>query len=117
MERLDNCRQHLHSQVASEECYPFGPDTQVFKIKGKMFALIGYRNGKYFINLKAKPDDVLFLIEQYDEIYSGYHMNKKHWISVDIAQVENRAMLQGLIDDSYALVKSSLPKKVQAEFN
>ena len=115
MDQLENCRQYLHSQVGSEECYPFGPDTQVFKIMGKMFALIGFRNSKYFINLKAKPDDVLFLIEQYDEIHSGYHMNKKHWISVEITQLESMGMLQGLIDDSYMLIKSSLPKKVQAE--
>jgi predicted DNA-binding protein (MmcQ/YjbR family) len=106
---------YLLSLRSVEEDFPFGPETQVFKIKGKMFALIGYRNDKYFLNLKAKPDDVLFLIDQFDSVTAGYHMNKKHWISVEIGHQENLGMVEGLIDESYNIVKSSLSKKLQAE--
>lgn len=108
---------YLLSLTGAELYYPFGPDTLVFKVKGKMFALIGHRNGKDFMNLKAIPDNVLFLTEQYESITPGYHMNKKHWISVEIGHIDNDGMLEGLVNDSYLLVKSSLTKRLQAELN
>ena len=104
---------YLQSLNGAQETYPFGPDTQVFKVMDKMYALIGYRNGKYFVNLKAKPEDVLFLTEQYEAITPGYHMNKLHWISVDISVPEMDDMIEDLVNHSYQLVVSKLPKKQQ----
>lgn len=117
MNSVAQLSQYLLSFSGSLEDFPFGPETQVFKVKGKMFALIGYRNGKDFINLKAEPNNVLFFIEQYESVTAGYHMNKKHWISVEVGHSENEEMLKSLIDDSYQLVKSSLTKKLQAELD
>lgn len=117
MDHVKHWTDYLLSLSGSEQSYPFGPETLVFKVKEKMFALIGYRNGKYFINLKAIPDNVLFLSEQNESITLGYHMNKKHWVSVELGHIENEGMLEGLVDDSYLLVKSSLTKKRQAELD
>jgi predicted DNA-binding protein (MmcQ/YjbR family) len=66
-----------------------------------------------FVNLKAKPEDVLFLTEQYEAITPGYHMNKLHWISVDISDSEVDDMLKDLVCQSYLLVIAKLPKKQQ----
>ncbi|MDB1123856.1 MmcQ/YjbR family DNA-binding protein [Vibrio algarum] len=115
MDDIKQWSKYLLSLPGSDLSYPFGPDTLVFKVKGKMFALIGHRNDKDFMNLKAIPDNVLFLTEQYESITPGYHMNKKHWVSVEIGHSENDGMLKGLADDSYLLVKSSLTKKLQNE--
>lgn len=104
---------YLLSFNGAQECYPFGPGTQVFKVMDKMYALIGYRNGKNFVNLKAKPEDVLFLTEQYEAITPGYHMNKLHWISVDISDPEMDDMIDDLVNHSYQLIASKLPKKQQ----
>lgn len=105
---------YLLSFNGAQECYPFGPDTQVFKVMDKMYALIGYRNGKDYINLKAKPQDVLSLTDQYQAITPGYHMNKAHWISVEINNPEVDALTKELVEHSYLLIVSSLPKKKQA---
>ena len=114
---LKQLTDYLLTLKGAEESYPFGPETQVFKIQGKMFALIGYREGKDFINLKADPHDVFFLTEEYSSITPGYHMDKKHWVSVEVGHSESAGMLKGLVDDSYQLVKSKLTKKLQAELD
>lgn len=100
----------LLSYKGSTEEFPFGPETQVFKVKGKMFALIGHRGGKDFINLKANPEDVPFLIEQFESISGGYHMNKRHWVTVTLDHSENEIVLEDLIAKSYQLVVSKLTK-------
>ncbi|WP_333909659.1 MmcQ/YjbR family DNA-binding protein [Vibrio sp. SCSIO 43137] len=100
----------LLSYKGSTEEFPFGPETQVFKVKGKMFALIGRREGKDFINLKADPEDVPFLIEQFESISGGYHMNKRHWVTVTLDHSENEIVLEDLIAKSYQLVVSKLTK-------
>lgn len=93
---------------------PFGPDTIVYKVMGKMFALTGLNHFE-FINLKCEPDYALELREQYEAVKPGYHMNKKLWNSVyvnqDLADVE----IYRLIDDSYNLIVASLTKKLQKE--
>lgn len=105
----------LLSLPGSEECFPFGPETTVYKLKGKMFALLGFRNGKDFINLKAKPEDVLFFTEEYESITPGYHMNKKHWITLELNHAESLNLLEERIDASYSLVKGGLSKKLRAQ--
>ncbi|MDG3088027.1 MmcQ/YjbR family DNA-binding protein [Vibrio hannami] len=109
--------EYLKSFNGSEETYPFGPATLVYKVKDKMFALIGHRNGQDFVNLKANPDDVLFLIEQFTFVSPGYHMNKKHWVSVNIEYPDADEVLRGFVENSYQLVVSNLTKKQQAELS
>lgn len=96
----------------TEEC-PFGPDTLVFKVKGKMFALCGI-NDFSGINLKCDPEKAIELREQYYQIKPGFHMNKKHWNTVSVDGLQQQLIIE-LIDHSYNLVKSSLTKKDRAE--
>lgn len=61
---------------------PFGPDSDVFKVKGRMFMLVGELAGEPIVNLKADPEDSGVLRQAYPEISPGYHVNKRHWITV-----------------------------------
>lgn len=107
---LESLVNYLMQFRGAEEDYPFGPETRVFKVKGKMFALIGHRNGSDFINLKLSPEDIPFLIEDFESISSGYHMNKRHWVTVTLNHVENEQILEDLINRSYQLVVAKLTK-------
>jgi predicted DNA-binding protein (MmcQ/YjbR family) len=95
-----------------EEC-PFGPDTLVFKVKSKMFALCSISEfGE--VNLKCDPERAVELREEYSQIRGAYHMNKKHWNSVDVLTLQN-AFIKELVLHSYGLVKSGLTKKEKSE--
>ncbi|MCM2679402.1 MmcQ/YjbR family DNA-binding protein [Echinimonas agarilytica] len=91
--------------------FPFGKDVYVYKVKGKMFALLGHRGDMMTLNLKCNPDEAAALCDVFEGILPGYHMNKKHWITIYFdGSVPNNEVLR-LIDNSYALVVSKLPKK------
>lgn len=91
---------------------PFGPDTDVYKVGSKIFALLSDMSGSPGINVKIPPEDgeALRAIEY---IRAGYHMNKHHWITVGFVASTDPELLTELIEDSYALVRSSLPKRVR----
>lgn len=101
---------YLLSKPCSEDSFPFGPEAHVFKVFGKMFALIGYRDEQLAITLKAKPEDVTFLTEEFKGIERGYHMSKKHWITIRSSKDFTSSMLESWIDNSYDLVVSKLTK-------
>lgn len=102
-EAMDACA----AQPAVELSYPFGETTPVFKVVGRMFAAFG-TEGRIRVTLKADPEDARALVQTFDDITPGYHMNKKHWISVDLPTRE--APLAELIRDSYELVVAKLPR-------
>jgi predicted DNA-binding protein (MmcQ/YjbR family)/predicted GNAT family N-acyltransferase len=106
-EIVNYCNRKPHT----EETYPFDEVTLVMKIGGKMFALID-TNGMETINLKHDTERIPELLANYSSIAPGYHMSKKHWITVNFkhADMHDSDILQ-LIDRSYELVRSSLPKK------
>lgn len=93
------------------EEFPFGPDTLVYKAMGKMFALTGLDNPTFLVNLKSDPEKSILLRDEYPEIVPGYHMNKKHWNTVNFEGNLSLKMLKQLIDESYFLVLNSIPKK------
>lgn len=101
---------YLLAKPCSDDSYPFGPEAQVFKVFGKMFALIGYRNEKLTITLKASPENVTFLSEEFSCIERGYHMSKKHWITVIVNDEVSIGMIEDWIDCSYDLITSKLTK-------
>jgi len=103
-EAMDACAGH----PATELDYPFGEDTPVFKVVGKVFAILGETGGRARITLKADPEDARALVATFPEVTPGYHMNKKHWVSVDLPSVG--APLADLIRDSYELVVATLPR-------
>ncbi|MGW2084372.1 MmcQ/YjbR family DNA-binding protein [Streptomyces sp. NPDC001880] len=94
---------------ASAEEFPFGPETSVFKVLGKMFALTALDARPLTVNLKCDPDEAVRLREKYDAVVPGWHMNKRHWNTVTVSGVPDR-VLRELIEDSYDLVVAGLPK-------
>jgi len=90
--------------------HPFGPDVDVYKVGGKMFALMSSGSGAQFCNLKAEPDDVAALVGAHDSVRRGWHMNKRHWVSVDAGGDVDDVLLAELVTDSWRLVVASLPR-------
>lgn len=95
--------------------YPFGPEAAVFKVHGKMFALVAMEGPPDYVTVKADPEVGEGLRSQHEFIREGYYMNKRHWVTVDIEPQTPARLVEELIDDSYDLVVSKLPKRVQAE--
>lgn len=94
---------------------PFGEDVLVFKVGAKMFALISLDEIPPAANLKCDPDWALELRDRYEAVRPGYHMNKKHWNTVELEGGVPAAELRKMIDHSYTLVVASLPKSVRAK--
>ena len=90
--------------------FPFGERTAVYKVGGRIFALTGVDRGDS-INLKAEPQDVTGLVDTYDAVSRGYHMNKKHWVTVRLDDSLPPGLLAELIEDSYDLVVDRLPAR------
>lgn len=90
--------------------YPFGEETAVYKVGGKIFALTGVESSAS-VNLKAEPPDVTGLVDTYDAVKRGYHMNKKHWITVQLDGDLPEGLLEELIEDSYDLIVDKLPAR------
>ena len=93
---------------------PFGPDVLVFRVMGKIFALAPLDLFET-VNLKCDPERAIELRERYPGITPGYHMNKRHWNTVDVRGGVPQELLRQLVDHSYELVKASLPKKVREQ--
>ena len=89
---------------------PFGETVLVFKVAGKMFALMSIDEIPATANLKCDPDLALDLRDRYEQVRPGYHMNKKHWNTVEIKGGIPEAELRKMIDHSYDLVVQSLPR-------
>ncbi|MFJ3978390.1 MmcQ/YjbR family DNA-binding protein [Streptomyces sp. NPDC090021] len=94
---------------AAVEEFPFTPETSVFKVKGKMFALSTLDAEPLKINLKCEPELAVRLREEHEAIAPGYHMNKRHWNTVTVGGIPD-AMLRELVEDSYDLVVAGLPR-------
>ncbi len=93
--------------------FPFGPEAAVFKVHGKMFALVAVDGPPDYVTLKAVPEVGEALRGQHDFVREGYYMNKRHWITVDIEPDTPAQLVEELIEDSYDLVVSKLPKRVR----
>jgi len=98
------------SKPGATEHTPFGPQDLVFKVGGKMFALAALEEVPPAVNLKCDPDLALELRDRYEQVRPGYHMNKKHWNTVELDGVIPTNEIRKMIDHSYELVVESLPK-------
>ena len=107
---VESFRDYCLSKPAATEGTPFGPDNIVFKVHGKMFALLALDEVPTAVNLKCDPDLALELRDRYEQVQPGYHMNKKHWNTVVLDGVIPTKEISKMIDDSYELVVRSLPK-------
>ncbi len=95
------------------ESFPFGEDTLVFKVMGKIFALMSLEART--LNLKCDPEKAIALREEFSEVTPGYHMNKTHWNTIVLMSSVPEKRLREWIKDSYALVAGGLPIKTRRE--
>jgi len=107
---LAQFREYCLSKAQATESTPFGPDVLVFKVSGKMFALAALDEVPTAVNLKCDPDLALDLRDRYEQVTPGYHMNKRHWNTVEIDGGIPDAELRKMIDHSYDLVAKRLRK-------
>ena len=94
--------------------YPFGEDVAVYKVNEKMFALMAEKSNPVRISLKCDPQLAVLLREKYETVMPGYHLNKKHWNTVDFEGGLDETTLRRLIDHSYDQVVKSLKKAERA---
>ena len=94
----------------SAETFPFGPETSVFKVEGKMFALSRRRDEPLRISLKCEPQLAEELRAAHPAVTPGYHLNKRHWNTVLVDGSLPDEMIADLIEDSYDLVVSQLSR-------
>ncbi|MDR1806725.1 MAG: MmcQ/YjbR family DNA-binding protein [Propionibacteriaceae bacterium] len=93
--------------------WPFGPDWDVVKVRGKVFLLMAELRGQPIVILKADPVDARLLCQDLAEVTPGYHMNKRHWITLSPGPGLDEALVQDLVTDSYLLVVAGLPRAQQ----
>ena len=111
---IEELRDYALLKPGATEGFPFGEDTLVFKVGGKIFLLAGLTPGISF-NVKCDPELAVDLRERYTEVQPGYHMNKKMWNTVQMDGSLTRKQLCDMIDHSYELVFKGLPKSIQAQ--
>jgi len=111
---IEEFREYCLSKKSVTESFPFDETTLVFKVANKMFALTDTEDD-FGLNLKCDPEKAIELRALYPNIIPGYHMNKKHWISIQIDGSIPDNKLYQWIDDSYDLIVGSLPKKKKEE--
>jgi predicted DNA-binding protein (MmcQ/YjbR family) len=107
---LAQFREYCLTMPGAAESAPFGEDVLVFKVAGKIFALTPLDEVPATANLKCDPDLALELRDRYEQVRPGYHMNKKHWNTVEIDTGLADAELRQMIDHSYELVVKGLPR-------
>ena len=111
---LHACAKRLALELPfTEHCWPFGPEYDVFKVGGKIFMLVSELRGRPLVNLKADPRKSLLNQQIYPSIEPGYHMNKKHWISVYPGDDITESLLTVLVNDSWHRVVDGLAKRDQ----
>jgi predicted DNA-binding protein (MmcQ/YjbR family) len=113
---IEELRDYCLLKPAVTEGFPFGEETLVFKVAGKLFLLIGLEQANRF-NVKCDPELAQELRERHPEVQPGYHMNKKMWNTVYMDGTLTRRQLLDMIDHSYSEVVKGLPKKIQAEIS
>ena len=112
---LDALRDLCLGLPGATEDQPFGPDTLVFKVQGKMFALTNLERLPPAVNLKCDPERAVELRERYAGVAPGYHMNKRHWNTVELRADVPGDLVRQLVGDSYALVVAGLPRRLRDE--
>jgi predicted DNA-binding protein (MmcQ/YjbR family) len=102
-------------QPGAIEDFPFGPEHSVFKVAGKMFALSALDRTPLEVSVKCEPDLAVALRDSYPAIRPGYHLNKRHWNTITLDGSLPDQLVRDLIEDSYDLVVSALPKRVREQ--
>jgi len=101
--------------TGAEETYPFSPQATVFKVRGKIFAIALLDADPPSISLKCEPELAQQLRVDWGAITPGYHLDKRHWNTVVVDGSVPEQLVRDIVEDSYDLVVSALPKRVQQE--
>jgi predicted DNA-binding protein (MmcQ/YjbR family) len=96
------------------EEFPFGPATAVFKVGGKIFAILGTEGAPASVSLKCDPSYGAAMREHYAAVTPGYHLNKRHWNTVALDESIPHEIVEDWVRDSYELVVEGLPKARRA---
>lgn len=107
---IETLREYCLSKKGVTESFPFDDVTLVFKVNGKMFALVNL-DGDLSVNIKCDPEKAIELREHYPSVLPGYHMDKKHWNTVMIDGTVSDQLLKEWITDSYYLIVKKNFKK------
>ena len=113
---IEDLREYCISKKGVTEEFPFDENTLVFKVAGKMFCLTDLEDDLH-VALKNIPERNMELREQFPAVRPGYHMNKKHWNTIEIDGSIPDERIYEFIDTSYELVAKSLTRKKKEEFN
>ena len=112
---IESFQTYCLAKAGVTEEFPFGNETMVYKVMGKVFALTSLESTPFSINLKCDPERALQLREEHDCVLPGYHMNKNHWNTISVIGSIADDLILEWTDDSYELVVRSLPKKLKEE--
>lgn len=114
---IEEFREYCISKKGITEEFPFDESTLVFKVMGKMFALVALERIPSQANLKCDPERAIELREEYDGVITpGYHMSKVHWNTIFLEDLPPN-LIRDLVDHSYDLVVSKFTRKLKAEFD
>ena len=113
--QLDPLRAYLLAKPATSEELPFGPDALVFKVLGKMFAIVSWQASPLSISLKCDPNLALLLRGTYAAVTPGYHLNKRLWNSALLDGEVPEDEVEEMIDTSYELVVKGLTRAQKAQ--
>lgn len=106
-------RAHCLAKPGATDQHPFGPDTLVVKVAGKVFALLTEEAEPPRISLKCDPGWASVLRETHPAVRPGYHLNKRHWNTVTLDGTIAEDEIRDWIDDSYDLVVAGLPRRLR----
>ncbi|RIV20642.1 MmcQ/YjbR family DNA-binding protein [Fibrisoma montanum] len=113
----ESIRDYCIAKPGVTESFPFDEVTLVFKVSGKIFALLSLDNQPLTLALKCDPERALQLRDMFPAVRPGYHMNKMHWNTITLDGTVRTNQIQEWIDHSYELVKKGLPKAVREQLN
>ncbi len=108
---IEAFREYCLSKKGTTEDLPFGPDTLVYKVMSKLYALTSLNEAEFRCNLKCEPTYAEELRAEYPDIIPGWHMNKRHWNTVYFERDIDDSLLKKLIDHSYDQVVMKLTKE------
>jgi predicted DNA-binding protein (MmcQ/YjbR family) len=112
-ELQERARTRVQELPGAELEHPFGPGWDVYKVRDKVFMLLTDVTGEPIVILKADPEESKALRQEHAEITPGYHMNKKHWITLHPSNDLSRSLIDDLVTESYLLVVANLSRAQQ----
>lgn len=115
--QFDELKKFLIDKPGSKLELPFGPESVVFKVMGKMFIVIAWQSDPIFISIKTDPELGVRLREKYPAIRPGYHFNKHHWSTIILDGSLPDEKIYQLIDMSYDLIVKGLPRRLKTQYD